>query len=221
MKKLNKTGFTLIELLAVIVILGILLLTAIPAVTKNIAKSRRNTYWQNAKSYVKAATTPYLNGEYYKVGDTDTVCPLPGSGQYVVIPLTIVELEQGDTKKSSFNSPYASKTGTNKNCEPMIIVANIGTSEQDNLQWYFVGMDQAGNGINFLTNINDLNIKSVVTGSSCSASDLSNLRSTSAPKLKDSRGDWSVLARSASSSTETGLLTRVAICTSDNSGTEK
>ena len=161
MKKLNRNGFTLIELLAVIVILGILLMTAIPAITKNIAKSRKNTYWQNAKSFAKAAATPYLAGEYYFNGTTDgTVCPLPGPNQYVAIPLTEVEVEQGDTKKSSFNSQYQ----TTGNCRPMIIVFNKGTVEKDDLQWYFIGKDKANNGIKTLTNINDLKISSVVTG---------------------------------------------------------
>ena len=44
MKKLinNKKGFTLIELLAVIVILAILVMVAIPAVTKDWWKSKGN-----------------------------------------------------------------------------------------------------------------------------------------------------------------------------------
>ena len=44
MKKLNKKGFTLVELLAVIVILGVLLLIAVPSVTKLIDNSRKNAF---------------------------------------------------------------------------------------------------------------------------------------------------------------------------------
>ena len=40
-KNKNKKGFTLIELLAVIVILGILMLVAIPSVTRFINQSRQ------------------------------------------------------------------------------------------------------------------------------------------------------------------------------------
>ena len=161
--KLDKKGFTLIELLAVIVILGILMMTAIPAVTRAIAKSRRNTYWQNMKSYAKAAATPFLDGEYVTDGDTSESCPYPGSKEFVVIPLNIIELEQGDATKSSFKSEYE----TTGNCAAKVIVANIGEEGKDNIQWYVIGMDKAKNGINNFTNINKLKLSSVVTGTTC------------------------------------------------------
>ena len=41
MKKINKKGFTLIELLAVIVILGIIMVIAVPMVQEYILKSRK------------------------------------------------------------------------------------------------------------------------------------------------------------------------------------
>ncbi|MBQ2639352.1 MAG: type II secretion system protein [Bacilli bacterium] len=63
MKKLNKKGFTLIELLAVVVIMGILMLVAIPAVSKYISQSRDNTYASTLKSYGKAVSTAFAAGE--------------------------------------------------------------------------------------------------------------------------------------------------------------
>ena len=57
MKKINSKGFTLVELLAVIVIMGILMMVAIPAVTRTIENSRKDTFIDIAKSYANAATT--------------------------------------------------------------------------------------------------------------------------------------------------------------------
>ncbi len=93
MNKLNKAGFTLIELLAVITIMGILMMVAIPSVSRTIENSRRDTFADNALTYINtirnavladevkcdmdtSAATKYVtasgtpNGDYYFVIDT-------------------------------------------------------------------------------------------------------------------------------------------------------
>jgi len=52
--KSNK-GFTLIEILAVVIILGLVMIIAIPNVTKYIMESRRTSYLVDAQRYVEAA----------------------------------------------------------------------------------------------------------------------------------------------------------------------
>ena len=52
---MNKKGFTLIELLAVITIMGILMMVAIPSVSWIIEKSRQESFVNVAKSYVNSA----------------------------------------------------------------------------------------------------------------------------------------------------------------------
>ena len=99
MISLNKRGFTLIELLAVITIIGILMLLAIPSVSSIIENSRSDTFVTNAKTYANAAkklwtsdslycgsepklSSAVVDGDYYILIDTtdETLFPLLESG---------------------------------------------------------------------------------------------------------------------------------------------
>ena len=93
MKKLNKKGFTLIELLAVIIILGVLLLIAVPSVSKYITNSRMDTYETNLSKLVDAVSNEVnsYSGEYsFK------------SSEYLIIPLVCIDIEKGSNTKSPF-----------------------------------------------------------------------------------------------------------------------
>ena len=59
--KKAKKGFTLVELLAVITIMGILMLVAIPAVSRTIENSRRDTFMDTAKAYINSDSTSWGN----------------------------------------------------------------------------------------------------------------------------------------------------------------
>lgn len=101
--KNDSKGFTLIELLAVIVILGILMITVIPAVTKYINSSKKSTFADSAGAYINAARYSLLNDEYD--------CQTPAeAGQTVYIPLydgnnVNIDIDKG-TGKSSYGKNY-------------------------------------------------------------------------------------------------------------------
>ncbi len=96
MKRINKKGFTLIELLAVIIILGVLLLVAVPSVSRYIQSSRMDTYETNLSKLVDAVSTEvnsYSSSNYsFK------------SNEYLIVPLTCIEVERGSNSESPFGA---------------------------------------------------------------------------------------------------------------------
>lgn len=82
MEKINKKGFTLIELLAVIVIMGILMMVAIPAMTRYIENSRKDTFIDTAKNYVNSVKNMW-SSDSLTCGST--VSGAVGDGDYYVL----------------------------------------------------------------------------------------------------------------------------------------
>ena len=96
MKKMNKKGFTLIELLAVIIILGVLLLIAVPSVSKYIQQSRMKTYNNNLSNFVSAVTN--------EVNAMDYSSPYSfKSDEVLVVAFNKIDIERGSNEKSPFS----------------------------------------------------------------------------------------------------------------------
>lgn len=121
MKRKRKNGFSLIELLAVIIILGILMIIAIPSVTSYISDSRKNTYIVTAKNIINGARTKVNEGKL------DTYNP----NVTYYIPYTCIPTE------SKITSPY----GDFKQAYSVVVFNNDGFS------YYWASTDESNTGI--------------------------------------------------------------------------
>ena len=133
----RKKGFTLIELLAVIIILGVLVIVAIPAVTSYISESRKSSYITTTKNLISGARTLVNSG---KLGMYDT------SVTYY-IPYDMIPTENG-TK-----TPYGDIT------EGYVVVTYNGQG----YEYYWTGTDTSEEGI-YLTYLNKLENSRIMTG---------------------------------------------------------
>jgi len=136
----KRQGFTLIELLAVIIILGVLLLIAVPAVSRYIENSRKNAYINSIKGIVSAISTSVNNLEY----------PVPRYEEGIIIPFSEAELEKGNKTKSPYG-PYVE--GRNY----VIVTLIDGT-----YNYYVASLDEAGYAIP-LVNYKDLDVSDITT----------------------------------------------------------
>ena len=138
-KKKTKRAFTLLELLAAIIILGLLMLIAIPSVTKYISDSRKEAYIDTAREYLKGAVN-LVNSGKLDVYDTNVT---------YYIPSKCIKLESGG------ESPYGGKFN------PAYIVV---TYDNESFNYLWMSRDNQGIGIKSPTADKNLDVKLIKTG---------------------------------------------------------
>ena len=143
----KKGAFTLIELLAVIIILGVIMVIAIPSITKQVTESRKSSYVTTAKRIVDGAKT-IVNSAELDVYDVNTT---------YYIPLKMIKTERGGDKSpfGEFEDAYVAVT-----------------YERNGYDYYWASSDSSKMGI-YLSYIDKLDKKSVVSGVEGEPTDIS------------------------------------------------
>ena len=132
---MKNKGFTLIELLAVIIILGILMIIAIPSVTKYISDSRKNAYIDTAKEIIGGARN-LVNEGRLEMYDTDSTYYIESS---------CIKTENAS------KSPYGDFT------KAYVVVTYDGKG----YTYYWTSVDDAGQGIKNLIRVDKLDVDNI------------------------------------------------------------
>lgn len=158
MKKLNSKGFTLIELLAVITILGILMLVAIPAISRTIENSRRSTFADTTLLYIDAVRTA-VTADEVKCGGTDVSSITADTWYYVEID------GPGDWLQSGGKSPW------NKDMTGFVGIKRSYNATTNTTKYTFGAqlVDSAGHGMTDFKNEEDI-VKSAIATSGATKS---------------------------------------------------
>ena len=123
----KEKGFTLIELLAVIVILGVIMLIAIPMVTSYIENAKKDAFLDNARMAIRQARNDMISQD---AGS----CEFPAVGGEAVLATSAMNFEK------EFTSPYTGEEMTQS-------YVRITSPSEGKYEYKYWGMDDEGNGL--------------------------------------------------------------------------
>lgn len=133
-KRLNKKAFTLMELLAVIVILGVIMLIAIPSISNVITNSRKDAFIRTADRYVDAVRNMVTSGEVDAPIDPTKA---------TVVSLRAIDLEGQNPEKavSTFGGLWDTDANSTR---AYVVLRNSRTDADPKYTYYFAAVDQKG-----------------------------------------------------------------------------
>ena len=149
---MNKKGFTLIELLAVIIILGILMIIAIPSVTKYINDSRKSSYIDTARELIGGARNLVNDGKL-EMYDTDAT---------YYIDIACIKTENGGKAVSPYGDFVKDKA--------YVVV----TFDGKGYEYFWTSIDDSGQGVKNLVKYDKLDVDLIE--SDLNIDDISTLR---------------------------------------------
>ena len=135
----SNRGFTLIELLSVIIILGVLLIIAVPSITHYIEDSRKKSYIISARELI-VATSNKINSGKLKAFDMDTT---------YYMPVSCLKME------NEASSPFGKFS-------PAYVVFTYDGTGYD---YYWTSTDEAEMGIIKITAEDELDVSNIKPGS--------------------------------------------------------
>ncbi len=169
----KRNGFTLVELLAVILIIGVLGLIAVPSINGIMNNSKKDTHVETALAFIHGVRETAKLGRKYS---------LPDPGSALIVKTSTVELERGG-RKSSFGKAYDEEYS-------YVIIYNYGNSNKNQYAYYIFLKDTGGNGTSEPVLENSLNRSSVITKQSSSNQEMK--FSTLKANKGTSRGNFTV-----------------------------
>ena len=134
--KNNKYGFTLVELLAVIAVLGLILIIAVPKITSTMDNSKKKTFELTAKSIARSVEQQYLENESYGIEEEITCESVSDYSSDDIDSCTIKFDNEGAVTvtivgKGSYKGLYICNgtktraTATTESCTPVVVATTF------------------------------------------------------------------------------------------------